>query len=149
MKALEITRFGLDGLVAAERPRPVPGHGEVLVQLKAATLNFHDLATLLGMANPRMRLPCVPLSDGAGEIAEIGPGVAGLTLGDRVTSSFFPRWQAGAPTRAKLSEVPGEHRDGCWADYVVLPATAGSAGVLARGDAPTASSASASAGEAA
>lgn len=124
MKALEITRFGLDGLVAAERPRPVPGHGEVLVQLKAATLNFHDLATLLGMANPRMKLPCVPLSDGAGEVVELGAGVTAPLVGTRVTSSFFPRWEAGAPTRARLSDVPGEQRDGCWAQYVVLPANA-------------------------
>lgn len=124
MKVIELTRFGLDGLVAAERPVPTPGHGEVLVRLKAASLNFHDLATLLGMANPRMKLPCVPLSDGAGEIAGLGAGVTGLTIGTRVASTFFPRWQSGAPTRWKLSDVPGEQRDGCWADYVVLPADA-------------------------
>ncbi len=124
MKVIELTRFGLDGLVAAERPVPTPGHGEVLVRLKGASLNFHDIATLLGMANPRMKLPCVPLSDGAGEIAGLGAGVTGLTIGTRVASTFFPRWQSGAPTRWKLSDVPGEQRDGCWADYVVLPADA-------------------------
>lgn len=124
MKAVELSRFGLDGLVNVERDAPQPGHGEVLVRLRAASLNFHDLATLLGMANPRMKLPCVPLSDGAGEIAALGAGVSGLTIGTRVSSSFFPRWQAGAPTRWKLGDVPGEQRDGCWADYVVLPADA-------------------------
>lgn len=124
MKAIELTRFGMDGLVAAERQRPVPGHGEVLVRLHAASLNFHDLATLLGMANPRMKLPCIPLSDGAGEIAGLGEGVSAPAIGTRVTSTFFPRWQAGAPTRARLSDVPGEQRDGCWAEYVVLPADA-------------------------
>lgn len=124
MKAIELTRFGLDGLLMAEREKPVPGHGEVLVRLHAASLNFHDLATLLGMANPRMKLPCIPLSDGAGEVAGIGPGVHGLTIGERVCTTFFPRWQAGAPTRFKLGDVPGEQRDGCWADYIVLPADA-------------------------
>lgn len=124
MKAIELTRFGLDGLSRVERDVPQPGHGEVLVRLHAASLNFHDLATLLGMANPRMKLPCIPLSDGAGEIAALGAGVSGITVGTRVASTFFPRWQSGAPTRFKLGDVPGEQRDGCWADYVVLPADA-------------------------
>ena len=80
MKAIELTRFGLDGLLATERAQPQPGPGEVLLRLHAAALNFHDLATLLGMANPRMKLPCVPLSDGAGEIAGLGAGVSELEL---------------------------------------------------------------------
>jgi NADPH:quinone reductase-like Zn-dependent oxidoreductase len=124
MKAVELSRFGIDGLVTAQRDVPQAGHGEVLVRLRAASLNFHDLATLLGMANPRMALPCIPLSDGAGQIAGLGTGVSGLTIGTRVSSVFFPRWQSGAPTRWKLGDVPGEQRDGCWADYVVLPADA-------------------------
>lgn len=124
MKAIELSRFGIDGLVAAERATPTPGPGDVLVRLRAASLNFHDLATLLGMANPRMKLPCIPLSDGAGEIAALGDGVTGLAVGTRVSTTFFPRWQSGAPTRAKLADVPGEQRDGCWAEYIVLPADA-------------------------
>lgn len=122
MRAIELTRFGLDGLTATERALPEPGHGEVRVKLGAASLNFHDLATVLGMANPRMKLPCVVLSDGAGTIDAVGPGVTARKAGERVSSTFFPRWPAGAPTRTKLAFVPGEHLDGCLADYVVLPA---------------------------
>ncbi len=122
MRAIEITRFGLDGLAATERALPAPGHGEVRVKLGAAALNFHDLATVLGMANPRMKLPCIALSDGAGTIDAVGAGVVTRKVGDRVSSTFFPRWLAGAPTRARLACVPGEHIDGCLADYVVLPA---------------------------
>lgn len=121
-RVIELTRFGLDGLVATERSLPEPGPGEVRVKLAAASLNFHDLATVLGMANPRMKLPCVPLSDGAGVIDAVGPGVTLRKTGERVTSTFFPRWPAGAPSRARLAEVPGEQRDGCLADYVLLPA---------------------------
>ncbi|MFZ5757141.1 MAG: zinc-dependent alcohol dehydrogenase family protein [Pseudomonadota bacterium] len=122
MKAIELTRFGLDGLVPAERALPEPGHGEVRVKLAAASLNFHDLATVMGMANPRMKLPCIPLSDGAGTIDAVGPGVSARRTGERVSSTFFPRWPAGAPTRARLAYVPGEHLDGCLADCIILPA---------------------------
>lgn len=124
MKAVQLTRFGVDGITVGECQRPLPGHGEVLVHLRAAALNFHDLATVLGMANPRMKLPRVLLSDGAGVVAELGAGVATPLIGTRVASTFFPRWQAGVPTRARLGEVTAEHRDGCWAEYVVLPADA-------------------------
>ncbi|MFZ5722534.1 MAG: zinc-dependent alcohol dehydrogenase family protein [Pseudomonadota bacterium] len=122
MKVIELARFGLDGLTAAERAVPEPGPGEVRVKLAAASLNFHDLATILGLANPRMVLPRVVLSDGAGTIDAVGPGVTARRAGERVSSTFFPRWPAGAPTRARLAYVPGEHLDGCLADFVVLPA---------------------------
>lgn len=124
MKAVQLTRFGVDGITVGDCQRPLPGHGEVLVHLGAASLNFHDLATVLGMANPRMPLPRVLLSDGAGVVAELGAGVTAPLIGTRVSSTFFPRWQAGVPTRARLGEVTAEHRDGCWAEYVVLPADA-------------------------
>lgn len=125
MKAVQLARFGFDGIqISADCSRPVPGHGEVLVRLSAASLNFHDLATVMGMANPRMKLPRILLSDGAGEVVELGAGVTEPLIGTRVTSTFFPRWQAGAPTRARLGYVTAEHLDGCCADFIVLPADA-------------------------
>lgn len=123
-RVIELRQFGLDGLHRTERPTPQPGPGEVAIRVGGASLNFHDLATVLGLANPKMRLPCVPLSDGAGTIEALGAGVTGLRVGERVTSTFFPRWQSGVPTRAKLLDVPGEQRDGCLQDVVVLPADA-------------------------
>jgi NADPH:quinone reductase-like Zn-dependent oxidoreductase len=124
IRAIELTHFGLHGLHRTERTTPRPGPGEVSIRLGGASVNFHDLATVLGMANPRMKLPCVPLSDGAGVIEEIGEGVSGLRVGERVSTTFFPHWEAGRPTRARLADVPGEQRDGCLQEVMVLPAHA-------------------------
>ena len=105
-----------------------PGPGEVLVRVHASSLNFHDYAVVTG------RIPAadgrIPMSDGAGEVIEIGPAVtttalpAPLTKGDRVISLFFPHWQDGAPTRSGRVGVPGDHIDGFAAQYVTVPAFA-------------------------
>ena len=76
MRAWQIQeRFGLDALVLVEREERAPGPGEVAVRVRAASLNYRDLLTVEGSYNPRQPLPLVPLSDGAGEVAAVGPGV--------------------------------------------------------------------------
>lgn len=125
MRAIEMQQFGLDGLVAVQKDQPEPGPGEVLVRMQAASINYHDLATVLGLANPRLQLPVVPLSDGAGVVEAVGEGVTTLNTGDLVTSYFFPAWQSGEPRLEKLSQVTGETRPGVMQDYWV-----GSADVL-------------------
>ena len=77
MKVYEIRdRFGLDALTLTERPQPQPGPHEVLVRLRAASLNYRDLMVVKGQYNPKMPLPRIPLSDAAGEVAAVGPGVS-------------------------------------------------------------------------
>jgi NADPH:quinone reductase-like Zn-dependent oxidoreductase len=114
--------FGLDHLAAAERPDPAPGPREVLVRLRAASINYRDLLTVEGKYNPRMALPRVPLSDGAGEIAAVGAEVAVWKAGDRVVLPFMPAWREGALTREKASSALGGDVDGVLREFIAVPA---------------------------
>lgn len=120
MKAYELQQFGLTGFQRVERDVPEPGPGQVRLRMSAASLNYHDLATAMGMANPRMKLPVVPLSDGCGVVDAVGAGVSRVKVGDRVTTTFFPAWLSGRPTRERLTGVPGEHIDGCLQEFMLL-----------------------------
>ncbi|HSF38630.1 MAG TPA: alcohol dehydrogenase catalytic domain-containing protein, partial [Thermoanaerobaculia bacterium] len=76
MRAIEIRGgFGLDNLTLVERPDPTPGPGQVVVRMRAASLNYRDLLTVQGKYNPKQTLPLVPCSDGAGEVVAVGEGV--------------------------------------------------------------------------
>jgi NADPH:quinone reductase-like Zn-dependent oxidoreductase len=120
MKVYEITKFGLEGLVAADRPIPDPGVNQVLVKMHAWSLNYRDLMTVTGRYNPRLKLPQVPLSDGAGEIMAIGSEVEGFKPGDRVASTFFERWISGEATDEQARTALGAGRPGVLAEYVAL-----------------------------
>jgi NADPH:quinone reductase-like Zn-dependent oxidoreductase len=121
MRTIELQRFGLDGLTQVERPMPEPGAGQVRVKLKAASINYHDLATILGLANPKLKMPIVPLSDGCGMVDAVGDGVTQWRVGQRVTSLFFPKWHSGEPTWNRLFCVTGEHVDGVMQEVAVFP----------------------------
>lgn len=121
MQATELTAFGIEGLRQTERSVPELRPHEVLIEVKAASLNYHDLMTVLGKANPRLKFPVIPVSDGAGVVSAVGESVRSVRVGDRVMSSFFPDWTAGEPSPERLSRVPGETMDGCLADFVKLP----------------------------
>src|SRR5580765_4097134 len=95
MKAFEIREFGIDHLAVVEREKPVPRPNEVLVRIRAASLNYRDVMIVSGTYNPRMRLPAIPLSDAAGEIVEVGSEVAAWKPGDRVMPLFAQRWFDG------------------------------------------------------
>ncbi|HKY03597.1 MAG TPA: NAD(P)-dependent alcohol dehydrogenase, partial [Blastocatellia bacterium] len=121
MKAIEIQeRFGLDSLKIVERPDPRPGAGQVLIKIRAASLNYRDLLMTLGQYNPRQKLPLVPLSDGAGEVVEVGEGVTRVQAGARVAGIFAQEWIAGEPTREKLRATLGGPLDGMLREYAVL-----------------------------
>src|SRR2546423_315807 len=99
MKAYELqNRFGLDSLAVVERPQPRLGPGQVLVRMRAFSLNYRDLLVVKGQYNPKLRLPFTPLSDGAGEVAEVGEGVTRVKPGERVAGAFMPKWVGGALT---------------------------------------------------
>lgn len=113
--------FGLDNLKLIERDLPKPGVGQVLIKVKACSLNYRDLLTVLGHYNPRQPLPLIPLSDGVGEIAEVGEGVTRVQTGDRVAGIFAQGWAGGEPSQARTRATTlGGPLDGMLAEYVVL-----------------------------
>jgi len=122
MKCHEIQEFGLDGLRPAERPDPQPGPGEVLLRMRAASLNYRDLMMVRGQYNPRLELPRIPLSDGVGEVVALGPGVDGVSEGDRVATCFFDRWPAGGVDPAAARTARGGEQDGVLAELVTARA---------------------------
>jgi NADPH:quinone reductase-like Zn-dependent oxidoreductase len=120
MKAYQIqTATGIDGLKRVDLPEPKPSAGQVLVRIRATSLNYRDTAVASGMY-PGQTLPVIPLSDGAGEVVAIGEGVARVKVGDRVAGIFFQDWVAGKLTREKIKSALGGAINGMLAEYVVL-----------------------------
>jgi NADPH:quinone reductase-like Zn-dependent oxidoreductase len=120
MHAWQIAAFGIDSLKFVEQPTPEPGPGEVLVGVRAVALNRRDLMVAKGLYNPQMKLPRIPCSDAAGEVAAVGTGVTAWKPGDRVMGIFMQNWLAGPLTRAKARGALGGDIDGVLADFVVL-----------------------------
>ncbi len=90
-----IHEFGIDQMKLGELVDQEPRSNEVLIRFRAASLNFRDVMVVTGTYNPRMRLPAVPLSDGAGEVVAIGSDVTKWNVGDRVMPIFAQRWFEG------------------------------------------------------
>ena len=120
MRAWQISTFGIDSLEFVERPTPAPGPGQVLVGVQAVSLNYRDLMMVKGLYNPKMALPRIPCSDGAGTVVEVGEGVTRWKPGDRVAGIFMQNWLDGPPTAAKARGALGGDIDGMLADFVVL-----------------------------
>lgn len=123
MRAYQLDKFGgLDGLALVARDVPSPGLGEVLVRVRASALNFRDLIILSGGYPVPVPLGRVPVSDGAGEVVAIGPGVTRFDVGDRVVNSFFPNWFGGS-----FNAMPEQYvadRDGWLIEYKSVSAEA-------------------------
>jgi len=124
MKAYEIQgSFGLDNLKLTDRDDPKPGPGQVVVQVKAVSLNFRDLMMVQGMYNPKQPLPLIPCSDGAGEVVAVGDGVDNVKKGDKVCGCFFQDWLSGDPSMDKCAASSlGGPIDGMLAEQVTLAA---------------------------
>ncbi len=113
---------GLDHLVIESRPDPAPKRGEILVRVRASSLNFHDYLVAMGsIPTPDGR---IPMSDGAGEVIAVGEGVSRFKPGDRVLSVFFPEWQSGTTPNSGLETVPGDGVDGFASELYAGPESA-------------------------
>ncbi len=124
MRVLEIQgAYGLDNLKLAERPDPTPGPGQIVVAMKAVSLNYRDWITVSGVYGGSAKLPLVPFSDGAGVVHSVGPGVTRVKAGDRVTSNFFgATWIAGPPMPYKMAGALGGPNDGCAQELMLISA---------------------------
>jgi NADPH:quinone reductase-like Zn-dependent oxidoreductase len=120
MHVWQISTFGIDSLEFTERPDPEPGPGQVVVRVHAISFNFRDLMMVKGLYNPKLRLPRIPCSDGAGEIVAVGPGVTMWRRGDRVAGIFMQNWLDGPPGPEKVKGALGGDIDGMLAEYVLL-----------------------------
>ncbi|WP_309605277.1 NAD(P)-dependent alcohol dehydrogenase [Phenylobacterium sp.] len=110
MRALSVSEpWGIDQIAVIEAPDPAPGPGEVLVRMRAVSLNYRDLLMVQGMyaRGPAMGGPITPFSDGCGVVEAVGEGVTRVTVGDRVATLFFQRWISGPPTLAGLVSALG------------------------------------------
>ncbi|WP_165233028.1 zinc-dependent alcohol dehydrogenase family protein [Aquisphaera insulae] len=122
MRAFRLHSFdGPRALRLEDVPAPSPGFGQVLIRIKAASLNYRDLLISRGRYNPHLPLPMIPLSDGAGEVVAIGEGVARVKPGDRVSGNFMTGWAEGRIDAAKGRTALGGEASGVLAEQVVLP----------------------------
>ncbi|CDG85329.1 zinc-dependent alcohol dehydrogenase family protein [Janthinobacterium agaricidamnosum] len=123
MRTYRIEQFGsVDGLALNQESVPAPGAGQVLVRIRASSLNFRDIAILDGWYPIPVKPGVVPLSDAAGEVEAVGAGVSRFKAGDRVVNSFFPNWFGGT-----FNSMPQQYvadQDGWLTEYKVVDAEA-------------------------
>jgi NADPH:quinone reductase-like Zn-dependent oxidoreductase len=122
MRAYQLPKggAGIDALAEVDRPMPKPLYRQVLVKVAACSLNYRDLVIARSDYRMPVRENLVPLSDGAGEVVEIGPGVLRVKAGDKVAGCFFQRWAGGEPDAHVQASALGGSVDGMLAEYVVL-----------------------------
>jgi len=119
MKAFELGKnSGIDALTMVDRPMLKPGHGQVVVRMHAMSLNYRDLIIAKSAMGKREKT-IIPVSDGAGEVADIGPGVTRVRAGDRVAPIFTQSWLGGDVGRGQATALGGD-LDGVLAEYVML-----------------------------
>jgi NADPH:quinone reductase-like Zn-dependent oxidoreductase len=126
MKAYKIFESGEPALRPVELPEPKPGPGQIVIRMRAASLNYRDLMVATKSYGD-MRLPIIPLSDGAGDVVAIGEGVTRWKPGDRVVGLFFQGWHTGTFRREMNGTALGGELNGMLAESVTL----GEDGVIA------------------
>jgi NADPH:quinone reductase-like Zn-dependent oxidoreductase len=113
--------WSFDHLNLAERPKPVPQAGQVLIQMQAAALNARDLIVpLRGYGRATGELPLIPVSDGVGTIVATGEGVTRAKIGDRVCPTYFQGWIGGEPSPERFASALGGPLDGVMAEFMCL-----------------------------
>ncbi len=114
------TSHGLDGLELLNEPVPSPQRGELLLKIRAVSLNFRDIAIPLGRYVRESKSGLVPCSDAAAEVVEVGEGVGDYRPGDRVASLFQPRWFGGPLPPTANADSYGSGQDGWLTEYKVV-----------------------------
>ena len=115
MKVWQIQSFGIEQLVLEHLPQPRPGRGEVLVKVHAVSLNYRDLLMVRGHYNPKIALPRIPCSDGAGEVVEVGDdvkAVQGWAAGGRNLHAELAGW--ALPPRKRAAVLWAATSMACW-----------------------------------
>ena len=121
MRAYEIVSDGgVDALALNERQSPVPGKGEILVGIRASSINYRDLSTIEDPVPRGIIYPRIPNSDGAGEVIGVGAGVTRFKTGDRIAGCFFQNWADGRISAPAMASALGGAVDGVLAEEVVL-----------------------------
>jgi NADPH:quinone reductase-like Zn-dependent oxidoreductase len=123
MRAYEVVAgsAGIDGLRRCERPEPQVAAGQILVRMRAVSLNYRDLMILRGQyGGGPVKQDTVPLSDGAGEVVAVGVDVSRFRVGDRVAGTFFRHWIDGPPLPGPRVALGAPPVDGVLADYVAF-----------------------------
>ena len=122
MRVMELRdAWDIDHIFAGERPDPEPGPGQVVVRMKAASLNYRDFLMVQGGYGSRAgKLPLVPISDGTGEVAAVGDGVRRVAVGDRVCPTFFPHWLSGPPAADGFGAALGGPYDGVMQELMLV-----------------------------
>ncbi len=113
---------GIETLSLEESPQLKPAAGQVLVRVRAVSLNYRDLVIAKSFYGKGVKQPrLVPCSDGAGEVVAVGDGVASVKAKDRVAGLFFPKWIEGPPTLEAHQAGLGGELDGMLSEEVILP----------------------------
>lgn len=117
MKAVELqTTTGLGGLVMVDRPAPTPADNDIVIRVSAASLNYRDLVIATG-AYASMTLPVIPLSDGVGEVVDVGANVTRFRVGDRVCPHYVVDWHQGPAAPEVVARRLGGPDDGVLCEF--------------------------------
>ncbi len=118
MRLYHLTDWNPDALRLTERDPPEPGPRQILLRMRAASLNYRDHILIRGGYGRRGgRLPVVPVSDGVGEVVAVGPGVTRFAPGDRACPAFFRGWRAGPFDERFLDHALGGPEEGVMMEY--------------------------------
>jgi len=125
MKAYELgPQTGLASLTATTRPDPVAGFGEVVLKVRLVALNNRDIQVIEGRYGPKKAETRVPVSEGVGEVVQVGEGVTTVALGDRAVFAHFANWLDGAFALSHFGTDYGLTHDGWLAEYIKVPGAA-------------------------
>lgn len=121
MKAWQATPpFGFDALRLIDLPQPTPGPRQVLIKVQAAALNYRDLEMATGTYTGQPQHAFILLSDGAGEVVEVGTAVTRFKPGERVIGCFWQGWEAGRLGDTGTALALGGPLDGMLSEYILL-----------------------------
>lgn len=122
MKVYRLDPIGnLDAIKMFDEPDPKPGPKQIVIRMRAASLNYRDYKVITGTyGHNETKERLIPLSDGAGEVIELGEGVSRVKIGDRVMPIFGQRWLAGKINPVYSTFSLGGQSDGVLAERIVL-----------------------------